>query len=272
MATDRPCPLCCGDRRETRYSAPPLWRHVACLDCGLVYVSPLPDDLSEMNTETYGHTPGGPPGSQGRIPRRHHRELKFLGRKGTGALLDVGCGTGKFLLAAKQRGWKVAGVDLAEANAVAAQEAGLDVRAALLADAAFEPESFSAARVNQVIEHATNPLGLLRDVARVLRPGGVLSLATSNIESLTAKQLGKRWHHLGQEGNAHVVLFSRRTLARALEETGFKPLRWQTIGLRLKVRTPGLAGRFWRTAARALTPLAEAAGRGGRIHVFAERR
>jgi SAM-dependent methyltransferase len=162
-------------------------------------------------------------------------------------------------------------VDVAEANATAAQGAGLNVRGSLLADAGFEPGRFSAVRVNQVIEHATDPLGLLRDVARVLTPGGVLSLATPNVESLTAKRLGERWHHLGHDGNAHVVLFSRDTLTRALGDTGFKPLRWQTFGLRLKVKTPGTAGRFWRTAARALTPFAEAAGRGGRIHVFAER-
>jgi SAM-dependent methyltransferase len=188
-----------------------------------------------------------------------------------GALLDVGCGAGRFLLAARERGWRVAGVELCESSACTAQEAGLDVRHAGLADAGFEEQSFEAARLNQVIEHVPDALSLLRDVARVLKPGGILSLATPNVSSLSARLLGPSWNHLGSEANGHVVLFSRHTLTRALQEAGFRPLRWKTIGLRLRPRAPGLTGRLARVSARILTPLAEAAGQGGRVHVFAER-
>ncbi len=270
---DRPCPLCGGEQRAVWLDAPSVWRHVSCGGCGLVYVSPLPASLGALNEGIYGHASSerASPG-RGRLPRRHRRELAFLGRRrGSGALLDVGCGAGRFLLAADRLGWTVAGVDLAEQSARAAVEAGLDVRCAALADAGFEEGRFDAVRLNQVIEHAVDPLGLLRAVALVTKPGGVLSLATPNVTSVSARRLGVRWQHLGRDGNGHVALFSRETLAGALSAAGFRPLAWKTIGLRLQPRRPGLAGRLVRVSARVLTPLAEATGRGGRLHVFAER-
>ncbi|MBL4844726.1 MAG: class I SAM-dependent methyltransferase [Planctomycetes bacterium] len=232
-------------------------------------MSPLPPGLQDLNAGIYGHAPSDPTPTR-RLPRRHLRELAYLSRQ-KGSLLDVGCGAGRFLLAARERGWRVAGVDLSESNARAGQATGLDVRSAALADAGFEEQSFDAARLNQVIEHVPEPLDLLRDVAKVLRPGGLLSLATPNIASLSARFLGAQWNHLGSELNGHLVLFSRATLTRALVEAGFRPLRWKTIGLRLRPRSSGVRDRVTRLTARLLTPLAQAAGEGGRLHVFAER-
>ena len=64
-------------------------------------------------------------------------------------------------------------------------------------------------------------------------------------------------------------MFSRETLERALRATGFRPVRWQTIGLRLMPRESN--SRFYRLAAKALAPCVEVLGQGGRLHVFAER-
>jgi 2-polyprenyl-3-methyl-5-hydroxy-6-metoxy-1,4-benzoquinol methylase len=226
--------------------------------------------LGDLNAGLYGHAPTDAPNSPKRLPGRHRRELAFMRRyQGEGGLLDVGCGTGRFLIAARNRGWRVAGVDLSEANALAAQGVGLDVRGTTLSGAGFTAASFDAARLNSVIEHLPEPLELLSDIARVVRPGGVLSLSTPNVTSTSARLLGADWHQLGREGNAHVVFFSRTTLTRALEETGFRPIKWKTTGLRLRPRARDTI--LARRAAQVLQPFVGLAGKGSRLHVFAER-
>ena len=89
-------------------------------------------------------------------------------------LLDVGCGTGHHLKALRVRGYHAVGVD--GSGAMLAEARGVD-RSAPLAQAdvtalPFRSASFDAALSVEVHRYLADPLPLLREIGRVLRPGG----------------------------------------------------------------------------------------------------
>lgn len=92
-----------------------------------------------------------------------------------GDLVDVGCGTGHHLKALRARGYRAVGVD--GSGAMLAQARGVDAAAPLAqSDVTALPlraESFDAALSVEVHRYLADPLPLLREIARVLRPGGL---------------------------------------------------------------------------------------------------
>jgi len=102
-----------------------------------------------------------------------------------GRLLDIGCGTGLFLVVARRRGWSTFGVDdSAEATRYARDHFGLEVRIGDFVDFAQEARAFDVITMWDIIEHARDPVGLLRAVGSCLEPRGLVALSTPNQRSI----------------------------------------------------------------------------------------
>src|SRR4051794_38096998 len=115
------------------------------------------------------------------IPGRAARFAEYLRQFPTrpnGSLLDVGCGSGAFLLSARAAGWSPTGIELTEdAVQVARQQTSLPVVVGDLADEdLFPAEAFDVVTLWGVLEHVPQPDELMRACVRVLRPGGLLLL------------------------------------------------------------------------------------------------
>jgi 2-polyprenyl-3-methyl-5-hydroxy-6-metoxy-1,4-benzoquinol methylase len=136
-----------------------------------------------------------------------------------GRLLDVGAGPGVLVEEAAERGWDALGVELSAWAVAEAQRRGVDVRKVALEDLGAEPGSFDAATLADVIEHVPDPLGTMRALHVLMKPGGVVFLATPNVDSVVAKTL-RRWWWSVLPG--HIWLFSRDTLTRLVREAGFE--------------------------------------------------
>ena len=133
-------------------------------------------------------------------------------------LLDVGCGSGDFLHRMRARGWTVLGVEPDPVAATTARGNGLDVRDGMLSDAAFSSDFFDAIVLSHVIEHVHDPIAVLQECARVLRPGGVLVLLTPNLTSVGHRRFGEDWR--GLEPPRHLHVFSVPALHACVERVG----------------------------------------------------
>jgi SAM-dependent methyltransferase len=193
-------------------------------------------------------------------------------------LLDVGCGFGAFLEAAKSVGWRVYGVEVAFAPAsIAARHH--DVFYGYLSDAPYEPNSFDVVRLNNVIEHVSSPRALLQEIRRLIRPGGLLFISTPNVTSFTAALNGMGWRYV--QGESHLYLFGLRTIERLLENAGFKVVSVSTPGIRLIDKNGSresqpfflrkLTSRAVKCAEKTLDVAARITLRGHRMWIMAEK-
>jgi len=138
-------------------------------------------------------------------------------------LLDVGCGSGRFLARMRDLGWTVCGVEPDPEAAERARGLGLTVHTGTLSQAGFPSAAFDVVTLWEVIEHLPNPVEALVEVARVLRPDGLLVLSTPNVESLAARWFGAYWFNA--DVPRHVALYTPQALRRLLERAGFSTHR-----------------------------------------------
>jgi SAM-dependent methyltransferase len=88
------------------------------------------------------------------------------------SLLEVGSAGGWLLKHARERGWRVLGVELSAEAVAQARSLGLEVFHGDLLAAALAPAAFDLVYMGDVLEHVPDCRAALVEVARVLRPGG----------------------------------------------------------------------------------------------------
>jgi SAM-dependent methyltransferase len=137
---------------------------------------------------------------------------------GVGRLLEVGAGAGGFARQALRRGWQVDATEMAGSALEPLRATGARVFAGDLLEARYPAASFDCAVLLEVLEHLPEPACQLAELARVLRPGGVLLLSTPSFAGLSRRALGLRWRVIDPE---HLGYFSVSTLRAALRAAGF---------------------------------------------------
>ncbi len=185
----------------------------------------------------------------------------------SGRLLDVGCGPGFFLEEAKRRGWDEHGVETMPVTSEYAREtAGLNVHTGDLTTAAYPDDHFDIVHMNEVIEHVVDPIKLMEEVRRVLRPGGMAYLRTGSVESWSSRFRGRDWAYYGFAANGHIRFYgphSAKALARA---SGFAHVETDTSGFAFR-EGGELKGHWYRPLVRwAQSPLSVLAGTCGAGH------
>jgi SAM-dependent methyltransferase len=106
---------------------------------------------------------------------------RYLPARGDGLrLLDVGCGTGHHMARLRERGFEVAGIDGSDGmlSHARANNPGADIRHSDVEEMDFPSGSFDFILCVEVLRYLPNPTAALREMARVLKPGGIC-LATA---------------------------------------------------------------------------------------------
>jgi len=149
-------------------------------------------------------------------------------------VLDLGCGAGRFVAAAREAGADVVGVDIAEAALERARQVapGADLR--LLGADGSVPLGHGEVDLvwcSEVLEHVPDTVGLLTEIRRVLRSGGRLLLTVPDHGRLrrTLIALARYESHYDPLGQ-HLRFYSRRSLTVALDATGFTDVRLAALG------------------------------------------
>lgn len=146
-----------------------------------------------------------------------------------GRLLDVGFGNGGFLKLASEMGWNAEGIDFDPKAVEVARARGLNVRCASATDLSAHAEQYDVITISHVVEHVHEPLNLLRDLYRLLKPGGCLWLDTPNLSSLGAQRFGRNWRDL--DPPRHLVLFTPTSLRVSLGKVGFQQINQYWHGM-----------------------------------------
>ncbi len=151
---------------------------------------------------------------------REDRWVRHLEKKHPSpGLLDIGCADGSFLKRMGSLGWQVTGIDIDPQSIQIARKKGLQVYQGNLNSGFFPPDSFDAITLNHVLEHLYDPVDTLKICYQILRPGGVIWIATPNLDSYGHKRFGPAW--LGLDPPRHLSLFTYKCLASLLKQCGF---------------------------------------------------
>jgi SAM-dependent methyltransferase len=249
------CPLC-GDEKEKRFHCKvnltygTVYDLVECQGCGVIYFSPMPSvkELAAFYSASYYDMD------------RHREEGKGMafarrlnGWKRTGTFLDVGCATGFFINGIrKHSSWEVFGTDFGESAVRFARETlHLDVLLGNLTDANYPEASFDYVHVNNVLEHVLDPVSLLKECRRIIKPGGVFYLSVPNgyNDSLDLFDFYRIERQPARSKNGHIFFFRDRTLLRLFDEIGFVIEQMKTYSLKRGMRSIGYLPRKadWKT-------------------------
>jgi 2-polyprenyl-3-methyl-5-hydroxy-6-metoxy-1,4-benzoquinol methylase len=186
------CPNCTDPRSTTAYDLGD-YGLARCAACGLLFNDQFPPKESKEKTfsESYYH------GVQSQAFQFHGDEYRrdpsapIFGRwltkagKAPGKVLDVGCGLGTFLGVARDAGWAVQGLDVSAFAAKTVKEKmGIDVFNGPLTEAPFSDGAFDLVTMWDSIEHVDQPRKYLERAYALLKPDGLMILATDNFDCL----------------------------------------------------------------------------------------
>jgi len=223
---ERPdCALCGpGPATAPRHAFPPF-AVVACAQCSLVFLSPrlvaprmmeLYQDASYWDSEVGGRGYDEYLDVRGNWIRTFQRRLREIAPHCAPArVLDVGCGPGFFVEAARAAGWDAWGIDPSTyAVSLAKRALGDRVSVGVVEASGHAPGSFDLVTAFDAFEHVYEPRRFLDAAHGLLRPGGVLAITTPDVTSLLARASGRRW--VSFKIPEHVYYWSPLTIREAL--------------------------------------------------------
>ncbi|MFO1402032.1 MAG: methyltransferase domain-containing protein [Steroidobacteraceae bacterium] len=220
------CPVC-RSQAATEYVAHPEVLWVKC-GCGLIYKRAETAALAASNTYQEEYFTGGVYTKRRwrRIQKSRHQLLDALNFAERGASLDIGCSMGYVLDAARGLGLEPAGTDVSEFAAAACRERGYEARQGTMTALPFADARFSVVTMKHVLEHTPDPRAALREVRRVLRPGGALFIAVPDPRYGRAVRNPRASRFYGpRRSRQHFIYYSPATLAQLLSEEGLRAVR-----------------------------------------------
>ena len=222
-----------------------LWG-VKCGNCGLVSIWPRPSDkeIEEMYASDY---------FTGADKSTHHMDVDYLQILNAGdykegveqmkkrctpgsSILEIGCATGNYLVALRNAGYNVKGIELSTfAVEYAAKNFNLPIinkpfDESLLEKDIYENE-FDVIIMGDVLEHFTDPTASMKLVQRILKPGGVaLIQVPGTLNLLSSKLAFIIFGLIGKQKTMtippyHLTEFSGSSIHKMCETAGFSKIK-----------------------------------------------
>ena len=232
-----------------------------CAGCGLVFSSPIFDDVDIAALYEQAPQTNVMIGEEGNVRRtmQLYYDLARPYLRGRDRILDIGCDIGLMLdFAYQDRFRELHGL---EPNPVARRQAMM-IPGAIISDKFYEEQDYPEATFDlitfiHVIDHLVDPTKVIEGAFRHLKPGGVVIAAVHNVESLLAKVMGERFPPYNLY---HHYFFSKTTLRRLFESRGFEALQVSStpncysLGFFVR-KAPGVPERLRSGMAKALNAM-----------------
>jgi SAM-dependent methyltransferase len=225
------CILCGGASRRLLITQD-RWQVYRCASCGLGVLDPRPEaeELARLYAADYfldqydGGLKIGSPEMKKRIAQEDHRVRFFRGRKKRGHVLDIGCGMGYFLLACREAGYDVSGIDISEDSAgYVRNELAIPVRTGEIDRIDLAEGSVDIVTMWHFLEHAPDPRIYLEKARRWLKEDGLIVVDVPNYDSTDARKTWENWK--GWQLPFHLYHFTPDTITALLARHGFSVIR-----------------------------------------------
>jgi len=167
-----------------------------------------------------------------KLVQKHAAVTSLIGQR-SGSMLDVGCGEGFAMAFFRNQGWMVSGIDFSEEGLLAMNP---DLRSALLTGDVFQlldeaiatGQRYDLVWLGNVLEHVTDPLGLLNSLNQLVAADGLLVVTVPNDGSRLHEQLFESaqiperfWIAIPD----HISYFDAQSLTSAAEACGWSCAR-----------------------------------------------
>lgn len=210
---------------------------VECRPCGMIYIAPrLEADLIQGGYEAV-EDPVFVAQNPQRIRTFANNVRSILQRTRLDPknkrLLDIGCAGGAFLVAAREAGFEVNGIEPSRwLSEYGRKNYRLDVRQGVLEPGMFPESTFDVISLWDVIEHVPDPNTVLTMVYSLLKPEGYLWVNYPDVGSVAAKLMGWKWPFWL---SVHLHYYKRHSMELQLRRAGFEvaymKAHWQQLQL-----------------------------------------
>ncbi|UCC95072.1 MAG: class I SAM-dependent methyltransferase [Candidatus Omnitrophota bacterium] len=229
----RRCPLCNADNFETIF-VKCGFPHVRCKVCGLVYVNPI------LNKEEYEKLWSAEDSWESVLEAQDQIKMQtleaqysldiatlYVAKKKDISICDVGCGPGTLLGEAKRRGYSVFGIEPNTRCHKHLAAKGIEYTAEFFPLSKNIGKQFDCIFLLNTLEHLRQPLKIVSEVAKLLKPSGIIYISVPCIDALVNRIMHEKAGVFA--GHSHIQFFSIKTLSALLEKTGFEVLEYETI-------------------------------------------
>jgi SAM-dependent methyltransferase len=227
------CPQCRGNGRSlfsvgdlNRNVSGERYRYYRCRDCRLVYLAPLPPDLSVYYPPAYHEIPKSTDGLQHDLEREQFKVDAVNAHTKGRRLLEIGPSYGRFAFLAKSAGFDVEALEMDPSCCRFLNEV-VGIRAfhtTDIIDSARRAGTYDAIAMWHSLEHLPDPWTLLDLLPARLNPGGILAIASPNPDSLQFRIFGKLWVHLDAPRHVELIppaLVTQRLLRHGMDRVHF---------------------------------------------------
>lgn len=242
------CPICGEDNFHKLFEVrgnrgvafiDPIHQVVLCQNCGFCFLNPQHTAEDYQAYYKSFDRPATGPGAKKRLKREVYDpvRLEFLKQafpNRQGRVLDIGSGYGLFLSGLKEGGYQnLFGLEPnQEAVRFSRANFGFQIEQGSLEADNLPTENFDAAVLIAVMEHLVDPIGALKKIYRLLKPGGVLYVNTLNLRDVVLRKGIEKYFKF-----VHVSYYTEASLKNVLRLAGFEIIRSHTLPAQLKYST-----------------------------------
>jgi SAM-dependent methyltransferase len=236
MKTIISCPVCGATQSEPFISCKDYtvsqesFNIVSCIGCSFKFTNPRPEDgdlgryYKSEDYISHSDTNKGLVSKLYQVVRNYtiSQKVRLISRHvSRGTVLDYGCGTGNFLKACKDAGWKAYGMEPDSGARKLGSEKSLFIgtdKAELVKE--IGNQKLDIITLWHVLEHVTDLEETLYFFNRFLNQGGALVIAVPNYTSYDARHYGKFW--AAYDVPRHLYHFEINSLVRLMDRFDFK--------------------------------------------------
>ncbi len=233
------CNVCSGQSFKVIEEKYHPYKVLKCLNCGLVFVEPQPQNITQHYSDNYFQPWISPEirKSREKFFQRRWKKVKSFFKNQKGKLLDIGCGCGEFLYFAKKDGWEVYGTEISYFSLdYVSKTYGINIFIGNFEELPYSENFFDLITMWHVLEHLPDTKKTLTKISKIIKKDGLLVIAIPNVRSYIYNFLyrtikGKPLEIFNPDmRELHLYHFDQFSIRRLLTETGFNIVK-ETVDL-----------------------------------------